>query len=264
VSRVGRVIVALADRPEAVATARAGRACAELLGSQIEGIHVQEADDVDVEALPSRVGFSVLSVRPDERAGVLDPVAGAIRRALGSPDVVLGVVGSRTATTQPHTGHVALEVADSSRSPLLVVPPSSTLSPQAPVRRVLVPLDDALATTTQLEDIAATLTTAGAELIAVHVFNRVHVPPHLDSEGHALEAIRAALQARHAAVALDRLELRRGAPWEAIRRCIDEFEIDVLLLGWGQRRDEGRAGLVQRALRESPVPVLLMPPRPPS
>jgi nucleotide-binding universal stress UspA family protein len=252
VGAVDLTLVALADGRALPTTARAARAVADLLGTGLRGVHVPENGGLEHGQLAA-ASFPVDVLPPG-------PVIPTLRAALARPDVVLGVVGAGRATTIHRPGHVAEALVRTVPVPLLVVPPTSRLGPELPVRRVLVPLDGRPETSRQVERALTLLRTRGPDVIAAHVLDPTHEPAQFDTEPHGLEAWRREFRARYAGTA--RLELRRGPPWAAVSGCLADVEADLLVLAWSQRLLPGRARLVRAALAEADVPVLLVPPLP--
>jgi nucleotide-binding universal stress UspA family protein len=250
------VLAAIGEGPELAVVAPAARSMAELFHAPVTGLHVGPPDPPHTEELARRAGFPVRSEPGDPVTRLLE--------AARTDGPVLVVVGARSTTrTETPVGHVALELARGTTVPLLVVPSASTLGRTTRPTRALVPLDDDPRTTAQVRPLVERLEHAGVEIVITHVFDPDHPPPTMDQPAHAQAAWGAEFLARHGHDA-HVLELRRGATWDAVLRCVEDVTADLLVLGWAQHLTPGHARTVRRTLDRSSVPVLLVPSGAPS
>jgi nucleotide-binding universal stress UspA family protein len=246
-----RTLAALDDSPALDATARAARAMARVLGTEVSGMHVAEATGPVVATLASRAGFTVVLETGD-------PV-GRLLAAIDREEVVLAVVGACDEPgPTPPVGHVALQLAQGTSTALLVVPPRSRLGRDGTITRALLPLNGDPATTEQVRGLVARLSAAGVEIVPVHVFDAAHPPRYLDAAGHGLAAWRREFLARHGRPAHD-LQLRHGNAWEAVQSCAADLGADLIVLAWAQSLAPGRATVVRQAMANPTIPVLLLP-----
>jgi nucleotide-binding universal stress UspA family protein len=254
---MSRVLAAIDTTPAAVSVLSVAAALAEVLGSDVDAIHVREGpwravrDAADAAGVP----LTVLSGVAPER------LSGELRK----PDVEAIVVGARavatgTRATRRVTGHVATHVATSTRHPVVVVPPACV----HPFRldRVLVPLEAVVATTTALRSFLGALADGGVEIVALHVLEPHALPPVTDQPHHEVDAFADEFLRRFGHRPDTRLELRTGDPATHVLAVAREIGADGIILGWNQRLDVGRASIVRSVLDESPIPVILLPVRP--
>ncbi|WP_020659157.1 universal stress protein [Amycolatopsis benzoatilytica] len=182
-----------------------------------------------------------------------EPVV-AVLAELARPDIVLGVVG-RDASA----GSQAWRVAAGAAKPVVVVPPAFSPGPAAPLSRVLVPLDGTEESAAAVADTMRLFAGAGLEVIVLHVFDKTTVPAFWDQAAHARRSWETEFRARFCAPVDARIELRNGTPGEHVARVAADEQVDLIALGWSQRLDEGRARTVRSTVRESTVPVMLVP-----
>ncbi|HEY2195846.1 MAG TPA: universal stress protein [Actinomycetospora sp.] len=145
-------------------------------------------------------------------------------------------------------------VAEAGKPVLLV--PAAVVRVAARLDRVLAPLDGSPAAAASLAAAEAFL---GGELVVLHVFDARAVPRFWDHPAHAERAWRHEFRARWCDRPGTRLELRTGDAPDRVLEVAHEEAADVVLLGWSQCLDPGRAALVRRTVAEADVPVLLVP-----
>lgn len=248
---MNRVLAALEPGPSLEPVARAARAIAAIFAAEPFGIHVVEAGSPPANRLQDDVGFPVTL-----RSG---PVVDILLQATDTADVAMAVVGTRShLDTEPPTGHVTLQLAEQTTKPLLVVPPRSALGARGAMRRVLVPLDGAPHTSVASRKMLQRLTTADIEVTATHVLSQRDDLHFVDAPQHAYDAWRREFIARHAEPGT-RLDLRRGAIWQAIQTCASDMNADLVVLAWSQYLSPGRAVVVREALANPTIPILLLP-----
>ncbi|MEC3918702.1 universal stress protein [Nocardia sp. CDC160] len=175
-------------------------------------------------------------------------------RALGDPDVLLGVM------TRAHGPWV---IAQHSAVPLVVVPPET--SGDYALERVLVPLDGTEEAAQAISETVRLFCAAGVEITVLHVFDQNTAPAHWDQAAHARPAWEREFHARFCAPYLPAschtVTLRSGTPGAHILDLAATHS-DLIVLGWSQHLTEGRARTVRHTLSAAPVPVLLIPTTP--
>jgi nucleotide-binding universal stress UspA family protein len=228
----------------------AARRLAELLGANVVALHVANDGEVPRVTLPDSVQIRVASG---------DPVTVILDRS-EDPDVVLTVVGAKTdeADDRP-LGHIAEAVLTRARRPVLVVGPRSRPLPEREAIRVLVPVDGYTATSEAVAETLARLVESGAVLVAVHVLDPAHAPRFWDHPAHVTHSWRAEFSRRWCHDPESELRLRRGDAPTCVHELVEEEGIDLIVLGWAQSLEPGRAGLVRGVLDRAELPVLLVP-----
>jgi nucleotide-binding universal stress UspA family protein len=248
---MNRVLAALDTSPAARPVLETAAAVARLFHAEVEAIHVREdRPTAAIEELAHRHG-TPLHVLPGEPAGVL-------RQQLAAPEVLLAVLGGGSmGDSHPPVGHIALPLVTQAAKPVIVVPPASIACIDRRVDRVLIPLDGSVEASTAVEALLALLADAGAETIALHVFDTGHPPAFLDQSYHGLTAWRHEFAVRHAAAA--RVELRVGVTATQVIDVAAEEGVNLIAMGWSQQLDPDRAAVVRGVLCEAATPVLLIP-----
>lgn len=201
------------------------------------------ADMLDAAPVPLRVGAAAAAAGAEAHrraAVVLDAL---------SPDHVVGAV-----LRARQDDALLVDVATGARVPLLVIP-AGVRGTISSLRRVLVPLDGSAATAAEVRPLVGSALDAGADVVAVHVFDTSTTPAFWDQAAHSHRTWTREFMRRHG---LDRvrLDLRRGQPVVEVLAEAGRGDVDVVLLGWGQDLGIGRAPVV-RALLEAAVPLLL-------
>lgn len=138
--------------------------------------------------------------------------------------------------------------------PVVVVPPGvHCVTPV--IRRVLLPMDGAPDTA---EAVAGVVTHLADDTIvtATHVFDPATVPPYWDQAVHAAAAWLDEFAARNLPAGAH-LQLHRGKPVTEVLAEAEHCGADLMVLGWKQHAEAGRAPLVHSALAGG-VPVLLV------
>jgi nucleotide-binding universal stress UspA family protein len=238
----------LAARP-VVATAKA---LAEVLGSQVEALHIGEDGD---DVARSAAAWGDLELRT--RTG---PTVERLVEEGSQEDVAALVVGARG--TMPHpVGTTALEVAEKLPRPLVVVPPD--VERPDVLRRIVVPLEGSLSASLTPTEILELAEDTELDVVAVHVHDESSIPAFGDQPQHETREWAREFVARYCPLGVGevRLETRVGRRDEEILRATEEVEADMIALGWSQELAPGRANVVRAALERAHVPVLLVPVR---
>jgi nucleotide-binding universal stress UspA family protein len=247
---VTRVLAAIDNSAAARPVLSAAKAVADLLGADVDALHVRERASATAKAAADASGMHLtfLSGRALER----------IIQEAGRPDVVAVVLGARaTPGGARPAGHVATHVATSSRKPIVVVPPDCEVPVR--LRRILVPLDAVMATASAVDSAVLAAATGGAEVVVVHVMTEQALPPFTDQPQHEVEAWTNEFRRRYCDQPGVRLELRMGVPRDRVLAFAEEMQADAIILAWSQRLVAERAALVRSALERSRIPVILVP-----
>jgi nucleotide-binding universal stress UspA family protein len=192
--------------------------------------------------------LQVVSGRPDVR----------IIEAGEHADVDLVVLALHGQPGRNEPGHTARAVATHLTKPVLVVPPDAPVR-ETP-RRLLIPLDGTQGVSAAVRPLIATYVAAGAEVIAVHVFEPHTVPMFLDGVPDEI-AWRDEFLLQHCADLGIRLETRPGPTVLALLDVASSEDVDVIALGWRQNLAPERAVVVREVLQRARRPVALIPVR---
>jgi nucleotide-binding universal stress UspA family protein len=247
---VTRVLAAIDSSAAARPVLSAARAVADLLGADVDALHVRERAWATAKAAADAAGMhlTILSGRALER----------IMQEAGRPDVVAVVLGARaTPRGARPAGHVATHIATSSRKPIVVVPPDCEVPVR--LRRILVPLDAVMATASAVDLAVIAAATGGAEVVVVHVMTEQALPPFTDQPQHEVEAWTSEFRRRYCDHPEVRLEVRMGVPRDRVLAFAEEMRADAIILAWSQRLVAKRAALVRSVLEHSRIPVILVP-----
>lgn len=198
-------------------------------------------------------------VRVMELAGTEDSAV-SIVRAAEVPEVEAVVVGGCAHPTLRHPADAMTQtVMTSVAKPVLVVPVDAAVAERS-WHRVLLPLDGERASSQAVQDIVRRLDAADVDVSAVHVFSPDTVPRFWDQSAHADQSWTAAFLARCGDVAPDAaLQLRRGDAGLATLDVARQEAVDLVVLGWSQHLEPGRAHVVRELVSHAGVPVLLVP-----
>ena len=245
---VSRVLALVDYSPVTPVVIRTATAVAAFLGVELDVIHV---DDASTLVAPRSALSSREALRLDEAAEL------ELVEMLGAPDVVCGVLGSRSMLSTAHrVGHVAEFLLEHVAVPLVVVPPDAPdFDPAHPT--VLVPHDDSDATAEALRPAVDLLSAAGAEFVVLHVFDNRSVPLAVSS--HDLDTIADEFLHRHHVDHPQRCELRIGHAGSQIAEVASGRDIDAVLLVWRQQTGPGRADVITHLVRECEIPLIVVP-----
>lgn len=143
----------------------------------------------------------------------------------------------------------------------VVLVPDGTAHPRSTIGRVLIPLDGSPEAADAVASAVTLLADSGVDLVALHVFDTAHVPRFWDQTAHAGGAWCEEFLSRHLPSGSPRLELRAGSAGQRVLDVAGTEDVDLIVMGWSQRLEPGRARTVRQAVTESEVPVLLCPVR---
>lgn len=248
---MSKVIAALDNSLAARPVVAAATALAQLLGTEVETLHVGENGNGVAANAAAAAGLELRTCRGPTVACLVD--------AGSADDVVAMVVGSRGMPGRDRPiGATALEVLAALPRPLLVVPPETA---PRPLRRLLVPLEGTLSTSAAPEAIFELEDGFELDVVVLHVHDEASIPLFNDQRQHETREWAREFVARYCpwGVGDVRLETRVGRRDEEIIRAAEEFEADLIALGWAQELASGRAPVVRAVLERGHVPVLLVP-----
>ena len=226
----------------------------ELLGTGVRALHVRAPGRPDTT-------LADLAARREVPLRVVDgPVADVLVRELGEPSVKVAVMGARsTAGGRRPVGSITRHVIQACPGPVLVVPPEA-FNPR-PLKSALVPVEGTHQTSWPLEGWLPRLS-GRVDLVGLHVLTPERTPAMLDRPVRDMLMIAGAFHERHLPGA-DRLEMRSGHVASQVIGCSQEQGVDLIILSWMQSGAAGRSQTVLEVLSRSPIPVLLLPARPP-
>lgn len=227
-------------------------ALAERVAADVRVLHVgvpraEVADLVDAEG-----------ERLEQREG---EVVGTLLAELEQADVLMGVMGTRDATTGPvPAGSTSLAVLRQVRKPVLLVPPVRA-GTRGVVRleRVSVPLDGTEEVATALREVLRTLVHGGTDVVVVHAFDRPGTPAFWDRPGRDSRLWASEFLARYCDETGARAVLVAGEPGASVLTTGEAEHADAVLLAWRQDDSPGRARTLKGILSEATVPVLVVP-----
>jgi nucleotide-binding universal stress UspA family protein len=247
---MSRILAMLDDSPLAPGVLRTATAFADLLDADVDAVTV-----LTDTGRPGQQRPSVLDVSPRILTGDPDVV---LRDAVAAPDVLMGVLGTRTVLSHPQLlGHISRAIATGCTVPLVLVPPGCrTFSTDHPV--FLLPLDGDHRTSASVAPITELLSAHGARLVALHVYDSTTVPMFAPSR-HGDSALADDFLARHAPDAAHRVEVRLGKPAHHILDTARRHDVDGIVLAWSQDLGPGRAETIRRVVAEAALPVVLTP-----
>jgi nucleotide-binding universal stress UspA family protein len=246
-----RVLAALDNSPAAQPVLATATALAQLLGSEVDAVHVRDGDE--------RIAHAVAD-RGDRALTELDgPVVEALIAAASAEDVAMAVLGARgTPGGARPAGSTALAVATSVSTPTVLVPPDA--SDPEHVERILVPLEGTVSTSLAPRHVVE-LIGCGIDIIVLHVLDESSLPAFTDQPQHENEARAREFLERYCPVGVEgvRLETRIGAREDVVPRAVQETGADLIALGWSRTLAPDRAPVVRAVLERAHVPLLLFP-----
>ena len=249
-----KILVALDNSPIAKSVVAAANTFGDLLGLEPEALHVQTdgvltaAGAAESAGTPLRIVTGNVIERLVE-SGRDESVAALAVGARGAP-----------ATDRP-LGSSAAAIATGVLKPVVVVPPNA--EPPARFQRVLVPLEGTVSTSLAPLEMFELADGAELDVVAVHVHDPRSLPAFTDQPQHEQEAWTREFLHRYCPWGLRevRLETRVGRRGEVVPLVAEEFDCDLIVLGWARQLSAGRAPVIQQTLARSNRPVLLIPVR---
>ncbi len=241
---MSRMLALIDGSPSSPAVLRSATSLATIADIEVDPIHVYRPDDPESSHRPLGA-----------RAIMGDPIT-ALLAELRADDVVGAVLGARATRAKP-VGSVALAVIAGSPVPLVVLPPHSG-GLTADQLRLLVPLDGERSTSDALVPLISALFAAGAEVRIVHFFDSATIPPFIET-AEDLGVLAKEFALTHLPVEASSCDLRLGHPAQHIFDVVADHPTDAIVLAWAQDLRPGRAEVILRLLRESPVPLIIVP-----
>ncbi len=229
---------------------------AQMLEADIEALHVSEGSGSDRVA---RGAMKAVGVHLTRKAG---PVAETILDALGDPEVVAAVMGTRAWKDGPRpTGGIAAQVIAGMSKPVAFVPPEAyRLTPDAPTR-LLVPLDGGVSASAAFLNLERRLLSDPEREITVLLSfeSNGKMPPMLDRPTRGLAEWGQAFLHRHCPGENRSFEARTGDPGSAVIEVAEKTNSDLIVLSFKGNFGWGHGWIVREVLARSVVPVLLLP-----
>jgi hypothetical protein len=249
-----KVIAAVNDSETGTAVLCVAKALASRLGADVEAVHVAEMPNGEVAAsLAADAGVSMRTIVS------LDAPSWVLVSLLANTEVPLMVLGARDdATERRAAGHVALGVATAVGKPVVLVPPLEATD-LPPLDRVLIPLDGTAQTSAAVRRAMRLFGGSDVDVVGLHVFEKETVPRFWDKPEYEEAVWGDEFTARNAVAPGARLELRLGAPAEAVIDLTERERPGLIALAWSQEVAPGRATVVSEVLTRCRVPVLLIP-----
>lgn len=245
------VLAALDNTAAAHPVLHAARSLADLIGASVEAVHVPDGPSDTPLALAARHGIPLRLLHR--------PVGAALLTAIEAPEVTAAVVGARSLPGDHRPmGSTAMEVAQQSLKPVLIVTPEADDAASQPFHRLLLPLEGDRESSRPVLDTLLPLVTEDVELVVLHVFTADTTPKFLDRPGRDLELLGDELRCRHCPDAA-KIELRTGTVGRRVDEVCRESTADLIVLAWSQTMDEEHAAVVRDVLVRAEVPVLLLP-----
>ena len=224
---------------------------APVLGATMECVHVAEDGGNTAQAAADALDLPLHVVRGEPLEELLT--------LLGYADVVGAVVGVRglPGSHRP-PGHLAIELADRSEKPLLVVPPETC--PPDELHRVLIAMEGTPSRPRRLKHALEIVGGLGLEVIVIHVDDKDAIPSFTDQIQHETDAYADAFLSQYAqGLRRSQLELRIGEPAEEILAAAAKRQVDIIAVGWPAGAGPSHGAVARQVVQRSPGPTLLIP-----
>lgn len=224
-------------------------ALAEVLGADVQALHVSEDDGQTARACAESLGIEFHRVKGDPLERICD--------AANGEKAVAVVIGARRRPAGRHVGHLARQVADAIDKPVLVVPPEA--QPGAHLHNVVIAMEGTPKKARSLKAAVDVAAGADLDLTVVHVDDENSIPRFTDQVAYEAESYAQEFLARYLHGAPNaHLELRVGAPADEIIDVTESTDADVLAIGWPQSATGGHGAVAHELLDRSHIPVLLV------
>jgi nucleotide-binding universal stress UspA family protein len=252
-ARATTLLAALSGGPETRPVLTTALGMAQLVGSELEAVHVsEEGDTKGLEAATLAVGARFHKLQ--------GPVADALLVALKRPEVLGAVMGTRVLLAGPRpAGSTSLQLLRAAYKPLVFVPPEVVLSSEFTPRRLLVPLDgspEASRTFLEMEGLFKAETNMQTTVLLTLDGLR---PTMLDHPGYDLPTWGEEFLLRHCPGESRSFEWRTGNPANAVIEVAEEANSDLIVLSFGGDIEVGHGAVIREVLGRSAVPVLVLP-----
>lgn len=249
------LLAAIDDSAAARPVLEVARRLAELLGAQLEAVHVQE--DGSGQSASGIAEAAGVPLRVRSGIAVAELVSEVVeRRAVG---LVIGARGLPAGASP--AGHVALDLVRMLDQPIVIVPPDAN---DRPMRRVLVAIEgngESRALRALVDRVGDRET---PEVIAVHVTELRDLPMFADNPAFEADAFEREFMMRAASTVVAdpshlRLEMRVGDAPDELRHAARDLDADLVVMAWHRDLSEGHGRLVREMLAALSVPLALFP-----
>lgn len=231
-------------------------------GARSDEARVQEVIDETVAGVPDDAASLTRAVR----TGVPHEEILAYGREHGSDLLVLGTHG-HTGVKRHLLGSTTEKVVRTADVPVLTVRSGTDAVVHYPYEHVLVPTDGSDGAAAAVGPAAEIAATCGARLHAVSVVDAramaTGIRPDLvldELRARAREAVDDVVQtAGQRGVEHTRTDVQKGVPYRSLQSYIDEFGIDLVVMGTHGRRGIDRyllGSVAERLVRTAPAPVM--------
>lgn len=245
---MSRIVAAIDNSAAARPVLAMARALSVALGGVVEAVHVSEDGDETVRSMAEAAGVDLRTLSGDP--------AEVLESFVSEDDVLALVLGARRGLSGARrTGHLALHLASRTDKPVVTVPPDAR-APQR-LRKVLVAMEGSPNKVRALQRSIEISTTAGLEIVVVHVDEEI--PAFTDQVQHEAAAYAREFFARHLIGAPHvTLELRIGVPAVEVVGAAESIGAELIAVGWPHTSDPARGAVAREIVERSPVPVLLV------
>jgi len=250
------LLAALNHSPAVYGVLTAALGIAEMVGADVEALHVSEGSQSAHLALSVT---DAAGVHLHERTG---PVAETILDALQAPEMVGAVMGTRALRVGPRpTGSTARRVMAGMPKPVVFVPPEACQPSAEAPKRLLVPLDGGAAASTAFLELERRFRSDPEREITVLLTfaDDGEMPSMLDHPTRDLPAWGRTFVDRCCPGEGRLFEARTGDPGSAVIEVAEKTKSDLIVLSFKGTLERGHGWVVQEVLARSVVPVLLLP-----
>jgi nucleotide-binding universal stress UspA family protein len=230
------------------------RAMGKVLHANVLAVHIR-TDEVDTpRAFAAKAGLPLRVLH--------GPVLDRLVETGAAPDVVALVIGARGLVSDPRTlGRTATALATRVPKPVVVVPPEA--EPRSEFKRVLIPLEGTVASSMAPRSLIELAPGHELDVVVLHILGPESIPSFVDQPQHWHAAWAREFVARYCPFGIDEvhLQVRVGRRDQLIAETARQTGCDLIALGWSQDLSEGHAQVVRATLRQSHLPVALIPVR---
>lgn len=248
---MNRVLAAVDGGPSTASVIDVGRSLVDVLGAELDVVTTGDWHDAVVALLD---GWPIRCV--EARGGDV----WLTKEACG-PDVVATVVATHALPgALGVAGHLPRHLIENCPGLVVAVPPD--LAPgRRGLDRLLVPVEGDQESSEALVEVVAEFQASGRTIIGLHVLNRGNTPAFADRWDDP-SMWSDAFWGTHAPM-ITHTHITLGDVLLGVLDVIRDHDADAVLLEWGQHLEDDRGLVVKDVLRHCPVPVLLVPHRPP-
>ena len=216
------VLAAIDDSAAMLPVSKFAPVLAELLGAQVETLHVEASDSIRA----TTAFRESLRVPFHRRRGHVATEIAAAAKEHGVIAVVVGTRGAPSASAAP-AGHVTMELVQLLDVAVAVVPPQAETGP---INRVLVAVENDGESSTLRHLVHTLRRRPKVEIVALHVFEPDRLPlfgdePVLEAEAFTAEFGRRVLRSNERDVPI---ELRVGDVGNSLRETATELHADLV------------------------------------